>query len=712
MKKIINSLVLFFLLLTLPCPLLSNDTIKIDSLQKIIRAKSDTGRIGLLLALSEEYQNKALPEKAMESAIQAQKEAEKFQYKAGIARSFYRQGALLSEKSDFQGSIDHFMQTVKLAEEIRDLTMQADGLSSIGGIYRRMGRYPEGLNYFFRALKMYEKLGRENEEKCMMGIGIIYSKQKNYTKALEYLSKALETAEKNGNLRMKSRILVNLGVNSFHLKNYEKAIEYYEKVLEPAEKLNDLSMQQASLSNIGGIYIMLEKYQQGQEYCSRALAIAKKQGDKENIVITTGNIGEAYSGMKKYDQAEKHYREALRLSQEIGLKDITKEIYLMLSQFYEKKGDYKNAYTYFQSHAAAKDTLLNKENSRIVTEMDTKYQTEKKQKQIEFQQLELSRQKADLNKQRVIIFSTLGGVVLLVLLAFLLYNRNQLKKKANQKLRIAYKEIEEKNKEIEKTNLQITDSIEYAQRIQEAILPGQDEIQHLFPESFVLFRPRDVVSGDFYWYSAQNSRIVIVVADCTGHGVPGAFMSMIGSTLLNEIVNEKKVTDPGRILEYLNEGIIHSLHQDKESSSMQHDGMEIGICSIDLAGKELSFAGSGHNLYLFKNGKELIEVKGDRFDVGGQMHKELKVFTSHLLSIADGVTFYLATDGFIDQSGGSNNKRFTSAQFKELLINLQNHPLHVQKQLMESEFEKWKGLQKQKDDVLVMGIKCCKLSQN
>jgi serine phosphatase RsbU (regulator of sigma subunit) len=696
----------FFLLFVLSNSSFAIDQTKTDSLERIIQSKVDTAKISGLLLLSEEYQKIGDPGKSMERAKQAQLIAEKAHYNNGIARAYNRQGHLLSEGSSFEEAIGDYNKAMEIAKETHDLWMEADCLVAIGSINRRMGNYPQGLTYLFKALAIFEKLGVENEEKCMMGIGVIYSKQKKYTTALEYLFAALKTTENNGNLRMKSRILVNIGVVYFSLKNYEKSIAYYKRVLESAVKLNDLAMQQASYSNIGGMYIILEQYEKGYEYCTKALAIATKQEDKENMVITTGNIGEACAGMKKYDLAEKYYLESLRLSKIVGIKDITQEIYLMLSEFYEKKGDYKQTHVYFKMYAALKDSLLNKENSKLVTEMDTRYQSEKKQRQIELQHAELSKQKAELNKQRIIIFSALGGVCLLLLLAFLMYNRYQLKQKANKKLETAYGEIEEKNKEIEKRNLQITDSIDYAKRIQEAILPDQEDIQQLFPESFILFKPRDVVSGDFYWYSAENKKIILVVADCTGHGVPGAFMSMIGNTLLNEIVNQKKITDPAKILQLLNEGVIDALHQNKEANAKQHDGMEAGICSIDLGNKELIFAGSRHNLYLFKKDEQLIEIKGDRAHIGGFKDSELKIFTPNTLAIEDGVMLYMCTDGFMDQSGGSNNKRLTSGKFKELLTHMQAYPVHLQKQFMEDEFEQWKGAQKQKDDVLVMGIKC------
>lgn len=677
-----------------------------DSLEQIVKSTKDTSVIRALLMLSEHYQDQGQPEKAMERAMQALTTAEKLHFTKGITKSLFRQGMLFSELSDFQKALDCYNAAIKQAESVNEIVMQAQCLEKIGGIYRRTGRYPEGLTCFFKALKIYEKLGQENEEKCMMGIGVIYSKQRKYSNALVYLFKGLKTSEKTGNLRMKSRILINLGVVYYELKLYEKSIDYYKRVLVPAEKLNDLSMMQASYSNIGGIYIRLKQYEKGYEYCSKALKIAQVQGDKENMVITTGNIGNAYDGMKKYELAEKYYLEALQLSKEIGIKDVIQELYNTLSDFYEKKGDYKKSHIYYKLYSTMKDTLLNKENSKLIAEMETKYQTEKKQKQIEFQQLELSRQKSELNKQRIVIFGASAGLCLLLLLAFLLYNRYQLKQRANRKLQIAYGQIEEKNKQIEETNLQITDSIEYAKRIQESILPDQENIKKLFPQSFILFKPRDLVSGDFYWYSEENDKIIVAVVDCTGHGVPGAFMSMIGNTLLNEIVNQKKITDTALILELLNDGIVEVLHQDKQTNARQHDGMEIGICAIDHKKKELCFSGSRHNLYLFANSVELTEVKGDRDSIGGMQATGSKKFISHIFPIPDGLRFYLSSDGFMDQSGGTENKRLTSSGFKTLLMKLQKHSMEEQGKILESEFMDWKGSQKQKDDVLVVGIQC------
>lgn len=705
MKKLFSPLLTSFCIFFFIQLSFASDKTKIDSLEKVLQSLTNIDFVNATLILSEHYQNAGQPAKSMEKAIVALNKAEKIHFTNGITRSLFRQGILFSEASDFTEAINRYERAIDQAKNSKDLAMQAACLEKIGGICRRMGKYTEGLTYFFKALEIFEKLGRENEETCMMGIGVTYSKQKNYPKALEYLFKGLKTAEKTNNLRTKSKILINIGVIYQELNTYEKSIGYYKRVLASAEKLNDLAMQQASFSNIGGMYIILKDYEKGYEYCSKALAIAKIQKDKENIVVTTANIGGAYLGMEKYDLAERYCLEALRLSKEIGTKDITQEIYKMLSEFYEKKGDYKKTHEYFKLYSAMKDTLLNKENTKIIAEMGAQYETEKKQQQIEFQGLELSKQKAELNKQRVVIFSAMGGVCLLILLAFLLYNRYQLKQKANKKLEVAYGQIEEKNKLIEHTNLQITDSIDYAKRIQESILPDQDDIERIFPESFILFKPRDIVSGDFYWFSSENDKIIIAVADCTGHGVPGAFMSMIGNTLLNEIVNQKKITDAGRILELLNAGVINTLHQDKEGNSKQHDGMEIGICSIDLLNKELNFAGSRHNLYLFKNDQQLTEIKGDRFHIGGVQNNELKVFTSRVIPINESVMFYLCTDGFMDQSGGEDNKRLTSGKFKELLAKLQQYPVNAQQQFLESEFKQWKGTQKQKDDVLVMGIK-------
>jgi serine phosphatase RsbU (regulator of sigma subunit) len=292
------------------------------------------------------------------------------------------------------------------------------------------------------------------------------------------------------------------------------------------------------------------------------------------------------------------------------------------------------------------------------------------------------------------------------------------KKKVDEKVKklwtqsmAIHKEKEKINEikiEIEIAHREVMDSVTYAKRIQEAVLPSLSEIAQCFPHSFVLFKPRNIVSGDFYWHSLRKNKVIIASVDCTGHGVPGAFMSLIGNTLLNHIVNEKGITDPAEILNQLNKEVNHSLHQ-TESGSQSRDGMDIALCVFDqpLAGLDgtvcLQFAGANRPLYYVKE-NVLEEIKADKFPIGGLDYNDLKNFTTQTIMLSKGSTIYISTDGYADQFG-VNNKKLKTKRFKEILLSIQNKSMEEQKAHLDLFIEEWKGTQEQTDDILVMGIK-------
>jgi serine phosphatase RsbU (regulator of sigma subunit) len=256
---------------------------------------------------------------------------------------------------------------------------------------------------------------------------------------------------------------------------------------------------------------------------------------------------------------------------------------------------------------------------------------------------------------------------------------------------------------IEQRNNTMTESLLYAKHLQDAILPLSSDLEKNFSDKFfVFYKPSQIVSGDFYWCSFQPNKIILVVADCTGHGVPGAFMSMIAYALLNEIVNERGITDTVAIAEQLNEKIIYSLNQFE--GSQKYDGMDVSIVSIDHHNQEIRFTGAHHNMYI--NDGNLQKIKGDTYSIGGAHHLNSKTFTSKKITYEKGWLLYFLTDGYSDQSGGEENKRFTSKQFENLLISFRHKPMNVQKEILEQTFENWKRNNKQRDDVLVVGIQC------
>lgn len=262
---------------------------------------------------------------------------------------------------------------------------------------------------------------------------------------------------------------------------------------------------------------------------------------------------------------------------------------------------------------------------------------------------------------------------------------------------------------IEKKHTEIIDSVNYAKRIQEAILPNVREITSHIPQSFIYFKPRDIVSGDFYWFSRKDDKSVIAAIDCTGHGVPGAFMSMIGNTLLNEIVNERGVTDPALILNNLNFEVNRSLKQTQQDSESR-DGMDGAICCLELPspngegqGVRLQYAGANRPLYLIRNGV-LEETKANKFSIGGLEYDASKSYTTHSFNLQKNDTVYIFTDGFPDQFG-TNGKKLMTKKFKEILLSIQDKTMQEQKEFLTDHIEKWKGDTEQTDDLLVIGIR-------
>jgi len=273
----------------------------------------------------------------------------------------------------------------------------------------------------------------------------------------------------------------------------------------------------------------------------------------------------------------------------------------------------------------------------------------------------------------------------------------------NEELSVNLERLHEQNIVIEKKNHDITASINYAKRIQQAMLPSLEEIERVFPNSFVFFEPRDIVSGDFYYFKQVNQKVIIGAIDCTGHGVPGAFMSLIGNDLLNEIVENKSVTKASHILDRLDEGVIKVLRQ---TDTQIRDGMDAAFCVYDLETKVMEYAGARNPLIYIENG-ELKTIKADRQSVGGNLIKNQfnrKLFTTHTLDITQKASFYLFTDGFQDQFGGKHDKKFTIKQFRKVLLEVSKLPFSQQKDYLKNTLKNWKGFNRQIDDILVFGF--------
>ncbi|MBL4716308.1 MAG: SpoIIE family protein phosphatase [Bacteroidia bacterium] len=311
-----------------------------------------------------------------------------------------------------------------------------------------------------------------------------------------------------------------------------------------------------------------------------------------------------------------------------------------------------------------------------------------------------------------------------------LQENEKLKDKVNreleQKVQERTKEINEKKEELAQKNKDIVDSINYAQKIQEAILPEKDDLYKEIKQSFILYAPKDIVSGDFYWFNKNRDKSISIAAcDCTGHGVPGAFMSMIGNDLLNQIIKEKGVVNPAEVLNSLDDGIRESLKQQKEDAKSK-DGMDLALINVNFDSKEVQYAGAHNSLYLIRDssnentfngenikvyeneeypGHQLIEIRANRVGIGGGLSADKIEFTNNGISYIEGDTFYLFSDGYSDQFGGPKDKKYTSRRFKDFLLKVQSNSMQEQEQLLETEIKNWRGDVEQVDDILVIGVR-------
>lgn len=353
-----------------------------------------------------------------------------------------------------------------------------------------------------------------------------------------------------------------------------------------------------------------------------------------------------------------------------------------------------------------RDSILSIENKEAIIQQEFKYQYEKqaavdsvanakeraiKEETIKRQQVELSSEK----KMRYTLFGGLGIISLLLVFAI---NRFLVTRKQKDTIAEQKKVVEEQKELVEEQKKDITDSIQYAENIQRALLPSTEQLS-LLPEHFVLFHPKDIVSGDFYWMQHHNNSVYLAACDCTGHGVPGAFMSMIGSSQLDEAVIEKGLTQPNEIFYEVRKGFINAL---KQTGETQKDGMDAVLIKWDKK-NQLEFAAAYNPLFLIRN-KELLETKPDKQPVGFYTGEQ-KPFTHHELSLEKGDTVYIFSDGYHDQFGGPKDKKFMIKNFKKLLLSIQDKPMNEQKTILEETMAEWKGDTEQIDDILVMGVR-------
>jgi serine phosphatase RsbU (regulator of sigma subunit) len=611
----------------------------------------------------------------------------------------------------------------------------------------------KSIEYANKALQLSKTNGNKNDEsRAYINLAKAYSKQKVHDEAISYYNKALSIYYKQEDKWGLAYCLNNIGIENKKTGKYDKAIEYCQKALKMYEELADKKGISYLQNTLGDIYYEKQQFGIAVDYYKKALKTDEESGNKKGIAEMHNKIGAAYSGWGNYGEALSHLNKALQESESLGLTNLSYSIKRNINVVQKNQENKQQSKTDYEStvEQEQKDYIKNIEEQNIeiknreaksleeieklsienqVIELKIKiqqdafnqkiaeeqYKNEMKQREVELLDKEnkiitLELDKKEQERKRLIIYIIIAGVGFLLIssLSALLFIQYNQKKEANEKLSEQFNIIQKQKEEIEKQKNKMLDSINYAQTIQQSMLFSIDDIKKDIPQSFIFFRPKDIVSGDFYWFSKVGNKTIIAAIDCTGHGVPGAFMSMIGNSLLNNIVNEKRITVPGDILYNLHKGIYGILNQDSDDTHAQ-DGMDMSLCVIDFIHNKMEFAGAMNHLYLVKN-KIVSTLKADIQSVGGKYrlkttdNKERK-FTTNEISISKGLNIYLMSDGFSDQYGGPNKKKFGSVRTKELLSEISEFNPEQQIEQLTASIDSWKGELEQIDDMLVIGIK-------
>jgi serine phosphatase RsbU (regulator of sigma subunit) len=716
-----------------------------DLLGQLSNAKEDTVKVKVLNQLSEAFLNEDLV-KSFEYARKAVYLSEKSLYVRGLSDSYLNLAKCFYYEYAFDSIAYYYNKSKRVNQQFPANSSKFENL--MGLINHIQADYSKAIRHYTESLRLLKQLDNKKDMAyCYNNIGAAFYNLYNYEKALEnyYLSMALN--EELGYLDMVATIYANIGGIYEDQKKFDRAMESYKKANSLASEIDAKSIIADTYRNLGGIYDERKQFDSammvyqsaldiylmqndlrgiigiynlfGQtylrksdyvpqnerealfnksiEYYNRSLRINLRElSEIEEQIVSYQGLGEVSLNRKNYPKAISYLLKAKAMAEEIESLVNLKSTNEQLSKAYAAVGDYKKAYESFLRFKEINDTIQSDENVELLTQMSMQYEFDKQQKEQEFiqAQKDLEYQQKQKRDRLVRTFILIG---LLVVSGFSVQVFRSYKRKMRDNLL-----LEEQKTEIEKQKEEITDSIKYAKRIQNAILPAPEFATEILREHFILFRPRDIVSGDYYWMNKVGNKVIVAAADCTGHGVPGAFMSMLGVSFLNEIVNKNNTVQPHLILNDLRSQVKRTLGQTGKEGEAK-DGMDIALCVIDFEANKLQYAGAYNPLLLFRNG-ELIEVKADKMPIGIYI-REKESFTNNEIELQPGDTFYIFSDGYADQFGGPTGGKFKSKPFKELLLSIQDKSMEEQREILNTTIDQWRGEIDQIDDIIVMGVR-------
>jgi serine phosphatase RsbU (regulator of sigma subunit) len=631
-------------------------------------------------------------------------------YKKGVAYATYHFGNINNYQDEFEEGRKNLGKANELFEGIGDRKGQGFACNSMGEMLTTEGVYGEALEWLQKALDHFKAAGSpEGIAWVNNNIGLVYYYQNNYREAMVHFQEALKTADKirSGDAWL---YITRTYLDQEQFAEAEKSVQ---KALDLANQNQDAYVLADCYFCLGRIEAYYGKNPAALEHLRNGLRLKEELEDLQGVSGIANHIGDLFLKMDEPDSALVNFREALSAASSVGIKLEMSAACLGLSNVFNRMAMYDSAYHYLSQHNQLDDELQGEEAGKKLAEMQAALAAEQREKEIENERkLEAARKEAEKKEKRLMLIGGIVVIVMLVIFSIFMVNRFRMKQRANKQLEAFNKEIMHQRDIIEEKNKDILDSIKYAKRIQEAILPSDKVLRAGLPNHFVLYRPKDIVSGDFYWAApvrkSDFSGFLIATVDCTGHGVPGAMVSVVGYNGLNRAVQEYGLYHPNELLDKLNE-LVEDTFSKHESEV--RDGMDISLCLIDPVGMKMEWSGANNPIWMVRNGV-LTETKADKQPIG--RYEGRKPFTRHQFDLLPGDAIYIFSDGYADQFGGPDEKKFKAAKMKELIMGMQDESMAFQCNRLDEallEWRHWPGPNgeprevEQLDDVCVIGVR-------
>ncbi len=601
-----------------------------------------------------------------------------------------------------------------LAIQFKDHEQEAMAYYCKGVSYNYKGNQGDALDQFLASKKIAQKHNlKQLNANALNAIGIIYSNLEKYAKSIETIKEAIGAYNAINDGRSLGKCYLGLA-NDYHNLNQPDSALYFCRLAMAH------SISYASHDNTANVYVTLSSIHSSLNNFDSSLVYGYNAARyfiaTDNYANSAGillNIGQAYTKKKSFNAALSALDSSFMYANKINSLEFVFNLYDSYGAVYYAMGRYKESAEAYEKCAQYKDSVFTSNLSDKLGELSAKYDTEKKEAELKLIRGQKEVDALKLKNNKILLMIALAGGIVLAILLVLIANRYKLKKQSHVTL-------EKQNKEITLQKEEITDSINYAKRIQQAILPPKATVEKLPPGSFIFYRPKDIVSGDFYFVEKVNDKVVFAAVDCTGHGVPGAMVSVVGFNLLTQAVRDKELSVPSEILSHLDKGVSDTLRQSDGGDTIK-DGMDLAVCSFDPKKLTLEYAGVCNSLCIVRKNiksshkisspkevffnEDLLEVKSDKFEIGNNHNGITDSYTNHTFQLEKGDSVFIYSDGYADQFGGAAGKKFKYNHLKNVLIQISSMESLQQHEVLQKEFEVWKGNQDQVDDVLIMGMK-------